>query len=73
MGIGWDYGSKIGFFLEKQDSIDKYYHALQESSSQADSAPFITFMLQMILESLSFFAPKSPPKSASCLRRFARR
>jgi Fic family protein len=59
------------------DHQHEYYQALQESSSQGDSAPFITFMLQMILDTLSAFTPKSPPKSppksGSCLRRFARR
>lgn len=29
---------------------DEYYHAFNESGEMTDSAPFITFMLQMILE-----------------------
>jgi Fic family protein len=54
-----------------------YYQALQESTKQADSAPFITFMLQMILETISSVTPQVTPqvtpRSASCLRRSARR
>ena len=41
------------------------YLALQESSSQAGSAPFITLMLQMILDTLSAFTPKSLPYRGS--------
>jgi Fic family protein len=49
-----------------------YYQALQRSSDQTDSAPFIEFMLRMILDALSSAAPKSshksPPKSGACWR-----
>lgn len=46
------------------DHQQKYYQALQESSNQADSAPFITFMLQMILDTLSAFTPQVTPHVA---------
>ena len=49
------------------DHQQKYYQALQESSGQADSAPFITFMLQMILETLSTATPQIG--RASCRER----
>lgn len=38
-----------------------YYRALQESTRHTDSAPFIAFMLCMILETVTAAAPKSPP------------
>lgn len=44
------------------DHQREYYQALQESSGQADSAPFITFMLQMILDTLSVFTPQVAPQ-----------
>lgn len=51
----------------------EYYRAIQESTQKTDSAPFIAFMLRMILDTVTTTAPKSalksPPKSASCWRR----
>lgn len=43
----------------------EYYQALQESTQKTDSAPFIAFMLRMILDTVT----TSTPKSASCWRR----
>ncbi|MDK9706405.1 MAG: Fic family protein [Desulforhopalus sp.] len=39
-----------------------YYKALQESSNLADSAPFITFMLRMILQAVTTVAPQVTPQ-----------
>lgn len=36
----------------------EYYQALQESTRQTDCAPFIAFMLRMILDSVATFAPQ---------------
>ncbi|MBE1424874.1 Fic family protein [Desulfomicrobium macestii] len=44
-----------------------YYQALQESTAQADSAPFITFMLQMILETISSVTPQVTPQVGELL------
>ena len=41
----------------------EYYTALRESTAQTDSAPFITFMLQMIRDALTTAAPPSHPPS----------
>lgn len=51
----------------------EYYQAIQESTQRTDSAPFITFMLRMILDTTTTSAPpksalKLPPKSARCWR-----
>ena len=51
----------------------EYYQALQNSTDQTDSAPFIEFMLRMILDAVSSAAspkshPRSPLKSSGCLR-----
>lgn len=40
----------------------EYYRAIGESTSQTDSAPFITFMLRMILEALAATAPQVAPQ-----------
>ncbi len=40
----------------------EYYQALQESTRQADSAPFIAFMLRMILETVTTTAPQVSPQ-----------
>ena len=40
----------------------EYYQALQESTRQTDSAPFIAFMLRMILDSVSTTAPQVSPQ-----------
>jgi Fic family protein len=40
----------------------EYYQALQESTRQADSAPFITFMLRMILDTITISAPQVTPQ-----------
>jgi Fic family protein len=52
----------------------EYYQAIQESTQKTDSAPFIAFMLRMILDTVTTTAPqvtppKSPPNSAICWRR----
>ena len=39
-----------------------YYLALQESTNQTDSAPFIEFMLRMILDAVSTSAPQVAPQ-----------
>jgi Fic family protein len=40
----------------------EYYQALQESTRQTDSAPFIAFMLRMILDTLTTSAPQVTPQ-----------
>lgn len=40
----------------------EYYQALQESTRQTDSAPFINFMLRMILEAVTTSAPQVTPQ-----------
>lgn len=40
----------------------EYYQALQESTNQTDSAPFITFMLRMILDAVTTSAPQVAPQ-----------
>ena len=40
----------------------EYYQALQESTHQADSAPFIEFMLRMIFDALTTDAPQVTPQ-----------
>ena len=40
----------------------EYYQALQKSTDQTDSAPFIEFMLRMILEAISTAAPQVTPQ-----------
>lgn len=40
----------------------EYYQALQESTHQTDSAPFIAFMLRMILDTVTTFAPQVTPQ-----------
>jgi Fic family protein len=44
------------------DHQAEYYHALQESTRQADSAPFIAFMLRMIFDSVTSAAPQVTPQ-----------
>lgn len=44
------------------DHQAEYYQALQESTQQTDSAPFITFMLHMILDSVATAAPQVAPQ-----------
>ena len=39
-----------------------YYQAIQESTQQTDSAPFIAFMLRMILDTLSLSTPEVTPE-----------
>ncbi len=41
---------------------EEYYRALQNSTSQTDSAPFIEFMLRMILAAVAFSAPQVTPQ-----------
>jgi Fic family protein len=40
----------------------EYYQALQESTRQTDSAPFIAFMLRMILDTVTTSAPQVGPQ-----------
>jgi len=40
----------------------EYYQALQESTRQTDSAPFIAFMLRMVLDTVNFSAPQVAPQ-----------
>lgn len=40
----------------------EYYQALQESTQQADSAPFIAFILRMILDTVSTSTPEATPE-----------
>ncbi|OPY10491.1 MAG: Adenosine monophosphate-protein transferase SoFic [Syntrophus sp. PtaB.Bin138] len=40
----------------------EYYQALQDSTRQNDSAPFITFMLRMILDTVTSSAPQVSPQ-----------
>ena len=39
----------------------EYYQALQESTNRTDSAPFIAFMLRMILDAITTTAPQVTP------------
>jgi Fic family protein len=40
----------------------EYYQVLQESTQQTDSEPFIAFMLRMILDTVTTFAPQVSPQ-----------
>lgn len=40
----------------------EYYQAIQESTRQTDAAPFIAFMLQMILDTVTTSAPQVSPQ-----------
>jgi len=40
-----------------------YYQALQDSTNAADSAPFIEFMLRMILDAISLLTPQVAPQA----------
>ena len=40
----------------------EYYAALQQSTAQTDSAPFIAFMLRMILDAISTASPQAAPQ-----------
>ena len=40
----------------------EYYQALQESTRKTDAAPFITFMLRMILDAVATSAPQVTPQ-----------
>ncbi|MFA5700611.1 MAG: Fic family protein [Desulfuromonas sp.] len=40
----------------------EYYQAIQESTRQTDSAPFIAFMLRMILDTVTTTAPQVSPQ-----------
>ena len=40
----------------------EYYEALQESTNRTDSAPFIAFMLRMILDAVTTTAPQVTPQ-----------
>lgn len=44
----------------------EYYAAINESTEQAESVPFIVFMLSMLRDAILSVTPKSPPKSRSC-------
>jgi Fic family protein len=45
------------------EHLAEYYQSLQESTRQVDSAPFIAFMLRMILDTVTASAPPSHPSS----------
>ncbi len=45
----------------------EYYLALQESTRQTDSAPFIAFMLRMILDAVTASAPQVTPQVGELL------
>ena len=47
----------------------EYYQVLQESYQQADSAPFIAFMLRMILEAVTTSAPQVSPQISPQVRK----
>jgi Fic family protein len=47
----------------------EYYQALQKSTDQTDSAPFIEFMLTMILEAISTAAPQVTPQVTPQVKR----
>lgn len=47
----------------------EYYQALQESTNQSDSAPFITFMLRMILDSIKVATPQVAPQVTPQVKR----
>ena len=47
----------------------EYYQVLQESYQQADSAPFIAFMLRMILEAVTTSAPQVSPQVSPQVRK----
>ncbi|UTF51860.1 Fic family protein [Desulfomicrobium sp. ZS1] len=40
----------------------EYYHAIQESTRQTNSAPFIAFMLRMILDTVTVSTPQVSPQ-----------
>jgi len=40
----------------------EYYQAIQESTQKTDSAPFIAFMLRMILDTVTITAPQVSPQ-----------
>jgi Fic family protein len=47
----------------------EYYQALQSSTDQTDSAPFIEFMLRMILDAVSTAAPQVAPQVTPQVKR----
>jgi len=48
----------------------EYYQALQASTDQADSAPFVEFMLRMIFDAVTSIAPQVAPQVNPQVRRF---
>jgi Fic family protein len=46
----------------------EYYQALQESTRQADSVPFITFILRMILDTVTSSTPEVTPEATPEVR-----
>jgi hypothetical protein len=52
------------FIFEHQP---EYYLAIQESTRQTDSGPFITFMLRMILDTVTTSAPQVTPQVGEML------
>ena len=46
----------------------EYYQAIQESTQQTDSAPFIAFMLRMILDTLTTSTPEATPEATPEVR-----
>ena len=49
----------------------EYYHAIQESTQKTDSAPFIAFMLRMILDTVTSAVPQVSPQVTPPSRRVA--
>ena len=47
----------------------EYYQALQESTNQTDSAPFITFMLRMVLDAVATITPQVAPQVTPQVRK----
>ncbi len=47
----------------------EYYQVLQESTNRTDSAPFIEFMLRVILEAMTAVAPQVAPQVSPQVRR----
>jgi len=46
----------------------EYYQAIQESTQKTDSAPFIAFMLRMILDTVSNSTPEVAPEATPEVR-----
>jgi Fic family protein len=49
----------------------EYYHAIQESTQKTDSAPFIAFMLRMIMDTVTRSTPEVTPEATPEVRLLA--